>query len=214
MTAYGRHVRREGCRFRTKSHEVGIAMWSSRVQPINTLPAAGTAKRARSYARATTMMPTSRTTLAFWGSPSSTPPTSISPSLFVRCTVTWSRGSGDPCRAFSIPMVLHVVANLSGAPIFADGNLASMEPRYSVVSLVFSSPFPYWQYNVSSIERARFICPLLPCFDCRCIPQGTWSVAHKYAKSLLDSSHADERLSWACKVSCGPRAAEDLSASK
>ena len=57
MTAYGRHVRHEGCRFRTKSHEVGVAMWSSWVQPINTLPAAGTAKRARSYARATMMMP-------------------------------------------------------------------------------------------------------------------------------------------------------------
>lgn len=69
MTAYGRHVRYEECRSRTKSHEVGVAMWSSWVQPINTLPAAGTAKRIRSYARATMMMPPTKTTAStFWGS--------------------------------------------------------------------------------------------------------------------------------------------------
>lgn len=64
MTAYGRHVRYEECRSRTKSHEVGVAMWSSWVQPINTLPAAGTAKRVRSYARATMMMPPTKTTVS------------------------------------------------------------------------------------------------------------------------------------------------------
>lgn len=69
MTAYGRHVRYEECRFRTKSHEVGVAMWSSWVQPINTLPAAGTAKRVRSYARATMMMPPTKTMAStFWES--------------------------------------------------------------------------------------------------------------------------------------------------
>lgn len=69
MTAYGRHVRYEEWRSRTKSHEVGVAMWSSWVQPINTLPAAGTVKRVRSYARATMMMPPTKTMAStFWGS--------------------------------------------------------------------------------------------------------------------------------------------------